>query len=179
MRTRRSKQQKSLSRSNHSDLSKLGKGWLTQWLALSLGYWVDAYDGTVKGPDGRVIEPEVDASGYLKFKLDGLPVWCGRHFEGEWVFPHLLQALICYGPKAHGRGMVVIHRDGDKTNNRYRNISVSKQREGTTLHPQDVREIRVLIRCGRFTHKEIANKYGVSRSTVSMIKSGARYGWVK
>ena len=46
------------------------------------------------------------------------------------------------------------------------------------LKPEQVIEIQNLLAMGNLTHKEIASKYSVARSTITEIKSGRRWKYL-
>lgn len=56
-------------------------------------------------------------------------------------------------------------------------LLVGSAHANSRLTEDDVQAIRRLL--GTMTHQSIADRYGVERSTVSMISSGATWGWLK
>lgn len=50
---------------------------------------------------------------------------------------------------------------------------------GSKLTKQNIIEIKKELRRGDKTHKEIAEKYNVCRTTISLISSGKNWSWVK
>lgn len=118
-------------------------------------------------------KPQPHPGGYLQVRLNR---------RNRYV--HRLVALAFLAPK-DGCDFVN-HKDGDKTNNRVENL------EWTTVQGNLIHKVRVLgkgqgithskailtesqvreIRIHAGLHREVARKYGVSRTTVSLIKSG-------
>ena len=102
---------------------------------------------------------------------------------------HRLVASAFYGPK-HGdpRRNPVHHRDGNPINNRLENLEWSTPAENNRarmigdnnfykLSYDLADEMRALYARGEWTYKTLAAKYGVSKSTVSLVINGKR--WVR
>lgn len=144
------------------------------------GYEVHA-DGQVWARHlGRFLSQSPNSKGYLRVSL-------GR----KTFLVHRLVAFLYIDlyPKEYQ----VNHKDGNKENNHYRNLEwagdseqqihardlgLNKQRGETSkqakLTESDVREIRRLVAAGQ-TQISIAEKFGVSRQSISAIKT--RRNW--
>lgn len=154
----------------------------TEWKRLPLSPY-RAYevsdDGRIRR-DGRELKGYVDRYGYRTVLLSyaGLP----RRFS--------VSRLVCltfHGPAPEGRE--VAHLDGDKTNNAAANLAWVTHREnndhkrahGThqagANHPrakltsEQVADIRAAVGSG----SEIGRRFGINKSQVSRIKTGARW----
>lgn len=94
------------------------------------------------------------------------------------------------------RGMFVCHKDGNGENNRLENLKIGTPKENSfdrkvhgtetvgskhgmsKLVEEDVSIIKSLLEDGNFSQQQIANKFGVSRESVSRIKTGKGWGHV-
>lgn len=124
--------------------------------------------------DGRYIEGDVDRDGYRVVTIGGLRTKL-----------HRLLLYVFRGP-AQKKGMVTRHLDGNPSNNRIDNLAWGtpaenwndKRKHGTAtvgersgrakLTDEDVRKIRI----DGNSAKELAKCYGVSDSTIRLIRSG-------
>lgn len=145
-------------------------------------------DGRIQGPSGRWLKPGADGDGYLLVgvKRDG------RHKSTK------VAKIVCtafHGPKPTPRHEVA-HNNGIKTDNRAVNLRWATRTENhadKTLHGTDnrghrhgmvklsedqVKKIKEELATGKITHRKLADRYGVSRSTISVIKSGRNWGWL-
>jgi hypothetical protein len=94
-----------------------------------------------------------------------------------------------------GPGQVVHHKNANRSDNRAENLEwVTRQQNnaeagaspfvpgsqhpGAKLTEADVLEIARLIREGAVTRKAIADRYGVTRTTINGIASGKNWGWL-
>lgn len=106
---------------------------------------------------------------------------------------HRIVAMAFLGPRPEG--MSVCHNDGDKTNNRAANLRydthkaniADRDKHGATVrgdrHPvarldkEKVRHVKRLLQQGvRVTH--VANRFGVSRHTITNVRDGITWKWV-
>ena len=152
-------------------------------LALNKGITI-TQDGCVIGIRGRNISyPGKD--GYLHVTL--------RHKGKTNVVPvHRIQAYLKYGDEIYGKGIVVRHLNGDKTDNSWDNISIGTESENRMDIPEQERsriakiaasknglsypkEKIILIKedlANGLTYKEIMKKHNVSsKGTISYIKN--------
>lgn len=104
---------------------------------------------------------------------------------------HVLIAETFHGKRP--KGLTVSHKDGNKLNNKPRNLiyeTHSDNHNRKKLHGTDDRgyknsralinkiqleKIRTLIKKRKFTHKQIGEKFGLSRVFITKIKNGNRY----
>lgn len=131
---------------------------------------------------GCVLVPCLNAKGYYTVNL-----WTGGECTSRTVHSLVAEAFI--GPRPEG--LETAHNDGDSRNNQVENLryttaadnSADRIRHGTQvrgsavgnskLSEQSVRGILALR--GKETHQKIADQFGVSRSSVSMIFSGRNW----
>lgn len=116
--------------------------------------------------------------GYGCFKIDGV-----NHAA------HRLSYEAFYGDIPDG--LLILHKCGNRScvnpdhlyaGNNSQN-ALDALRMGThgvaKLSLEDVKVIKQLLAEGDLTHEQIADKYGVTRPTISCIKSGKSWGWVE
>jgi len=141
---------------------------------------------------GRIMQQSNDRYGYPHVKL------CkGGKAKGYGVHTLIIGAFV--GPCPEGEQ--VNHIDGDKTNNNVENLEYVTQREnnehaftfglkntdhmvgerhyGSILTENAIPQIRRLIKEGEFTMAEIGIMYGAKRSTITNVRSGHTWSWVK
>lgn len=128
---------------------------------------------------GRILKPgRYEASGHVSVVL-------GRGTNGRPVHQLVMRTFV--GPPPEG--MEVCHNDGDPTNNalanlRYdtrRNNILDSYRHGTgrsNLTPADVRTIRARLAAGE-RGSVLAREYGTNQTTISRIKLGKAFAWLK
>lgn len=108
---------------------------------------------------------QIDGKKYLVYRLTYELVHGLGSLDG-YIARHKCDNEICGRPDHIEKGS---HED---------NMSDMKQRERHGLPHHAVRAIRKLATQGR-THQEIADLYGIARSTVTMIVSGDNYSHVE
>lgn len=86
---------------------------------------------------------------------------CGRGMDG------------CVAP-AHLAWKTHAENEADKVG--HGTLLKGSDHTNSKLTEAEVRDIRKLF--GQMTHAQIAKRYGVSRSTISLISSGATWGWL-
>ena len=126
------------------------------------------------------LRPRIVGAGYLGIQ-------CKIAGERLDRYVHRLVAEAFLG--RHPDKREVNHIDGDKTNNNLANLEWVTHSENhrhaarhgmspvTTLHPDQVRLIRVQLDSG-ITMQVIADRHGVTRSTVNHIKHGRCWAWL-
>lgn len=144
---------------------------------------------SVRGHRAGMLRPTINRCGYLAVSIRINGVIKTRNV-------HTLVANAFLGPMQHG--MNVNHISGVKTDNRIRNLEYVTPREncrhaallglrdacrgsrvsGAKLNERLVLEIKAMLAAGQ-TPTEIAPKYGVSRDTISGIRHGKWWGYVK
>lgn len=118
-------------------------------------------------------------------KTGHLSVVLGHGTQGKPV--HRLVMLAFVGAPPHG--YEVLHNDGNPKNNALSNLRYGSRtdnildvyRQGKKwrkLSVSDVEEIKFGLWCG-YSLLELAIPYGVSISTISCIKTGRTFAWVK
>lgn len=127
---------------------------------------------------GRVLRPGRCKSGHVSVVL-------GHGAVGSPV--HQLVALTFLGPAPNG--CEVCHNDGDPTNNALSNLRYDTRSENIKdvlrqgrrwrkLTGEDVQAIRRLLKNG-CKGKEIADRFSISQNSVSAIKTGRTFGWLR
>lgn len=128
---------------------------------------------------GRVLRPgQYCKSGHVSVVL-------GHGAKGSPV--HQLVALTFLGPVPDG--CEVCHNDGNPRNNAVENLRYDTRTENIIdvmrlgrrwrkLCMAEVKEIRALIGKG-YTGVELSRIFNVSQTTISSIKHGRTFGWVK
>lgn len=147
------------------------------YFATEEGHIISKYSGQPKK-----LSPGVSSSGkgYFQVKLDG---------KTRLVHRLIYEAYVGEIPK----GMTISHLNGDKYDNRLDNLTCEsysdnhrrKKEHGTydggynnsraILSKEQVDLIIKFLKEDKFTHEEIGNMVGTSRSMVSKIKNGHRY----
>ena len=122
--------------------------------------------GMVVGLSGQPLKLQPTPNGYRIFELKGKSVSAHRfiysYFHGE--IPE---------------GLVIDHKNGDKTDNRLSNLQAITQYKNTVrgklgkLTIDDVTAIRGLI--GTKTQRQIAKDFGVSEQLICDIKKGRKH----
>lgn len=142
----------------------------------------------------------------LPFNEDGCLIWpFGRHKDGyaQGSYPGIATKHACRAvcELSHGEPPTPEHEAAHSCGNgtggciNPRHLSwkthveneADKVEHGTLLRgsrhtnarltESDVREVRSLF--GSMTHEKIAERFGVSRATISLIASGATWGWLE
>lgn len=143
---------------------------------------VIADTGLLWGPSGQRLEPFPDKDGYLRFNLC---LGAGRRRQYS---VHTAVCTAYHGPKPEGAD-VVRHLDGDPANNRASNLrwgtyveneadkrlhgraATGERNPGAKLTEADVQLIRQAPRYYGF-RRDLADRYGISVTTVSQIRAG-------
>lgn len=127
-------------------------------------------DGTLVGPQGRLLKPWADARGYLRvsiYRTDGTERLCQPFVHG----------IVCetfHGPRPDGHQ--VAHEDGIRTNCAADNLSwktsvenqADKLRHGT--QPQGER-----VYCAKLTEQDVHAIRAASAAGVALVELTARY----
>lgn len=135
------------------------------------------------------LKPQKAKDGRLAVML-----FSGTKASRKRMLVHRLVLLAFFGPCPPG--MESRHLNDVPTDNRLANLAWGthvencKDRDGnggtargslvgtSTLREDQVRVIRLLAASG-LTHREIAERFGITRPHVSMIMAGRRWGWLK
>lgn len=139
---------------------------------------------------GRILKQRTNPGGYYYVELSK------NGTKATFAIHQLVAQAFLDNP---GNKPIVNHIDGNKLNNSLTNLewatysqnlqhayktglrrTVSIEAVGTKnykrkLKPEQVIEIKRLLATGNLTHKDIATKFDVARSTVTEIKSGRRW----
>lgn len=157
--------------------------------AYKRGYRSDDY-GNIFGPKGNKLSLCKGSNGYLIFRI-----WKNGGYAT--VPAHRFSAYCYFGDELF-INECVRHRDGNKTNNSRKNISLGSLSDNyqdnpkewrksfalkgastrRKLTPECVKKIRQLLKNGE-TYNRIASEFNVSKSTIQQIKEGRTYRWVK
>ncbi len=146
--------------------------------------------GKTQALKGRILKLRINPGGYYYVGL-------GKNGSKATFAIHQLVAQAFISNPNNKK--TVNHIDGNKLNNSVTNLEWSTYSENLEhayktglrravkssevasknykrkLTEQQVREIKRLLAAGNLTHKEIATKFGVARSTITEIKSGRRW----
>jgi hypothetical protein len=139
---------------------------------------------------GRILKPRTNPGGYRYIEL-------GKNgTKATFAIHHLVAQAFIPNP---GNKRTVNHIDGNKLNNSLINLEWSTYSENLEhayktglrravqieavgsknykrkLKSEQVLEIKRLLATGNLTHKEIATKFSIARSTITEIKSGRRW----
>lgn len=144
----------------------------------SVTHFVKCHNGARK-MRGKILHPgRYCKAGYVSVVL-------GKGANGTPV--HELVALTFLGPRPDCAD--ICHTDGDPGNNRLSNLRYDTRTENILdvyrqgkrwrkLSTDDVQEIRHLLKNGK-TGRAVAEKYGISESTISDIKRRRTFSWLK
>ena len=123
--------------------------------------------GMVIGLSGKPLKLQNTPNGYKHFELKGKSTSAHR-----FIYEHF-----------HGKipeGLVIDHKNGNKTDNRLCNLEAVTQKENIArgknqkLTAEEVQEIKSLF--GSTTQRAIAKRFGVSEQIICDIKKGRRHG---
>jgi hypothetical protein len=139
---------------------------------------IDYENGVIKNRKSQIVKP-----GYAKIKL-----------KQKMIGLHQIISFLKYGKD--NIGLIVNHKDGNKTNNTPRNLELvtysgnakhafdtglrkpycpqGEKNVLSKLKNEDVIEIRKLLEKGLLI-KDVAKMFNIDRSTISRIKSGHRW----
>ena len=157
---------------------------------ISLDRVIKEKTGKTQALKGRILKLRINPGGYYYVGL-------GKNgSKATFAIHQLVAQAFIPNPK---NKKTVNHMDGNKLNNSVANLEWSTYSENLEhaykaglkqavkssevasknykrkLTEQQVREIKRLLAAGNLTHKEIATKFGVARSTITEIKSGRRW----
>lgn len=139
----------------------------------------------------RVVTYHPDKDGYLHLmlctndKLDN-----GNHKRVDFRVASLVAYTFIGEPPSSLVDPTIDHIDGNITNNHYTNLrwiersenssirknkGVGSQNHEAILNEKDVREIKELLKQGVLSLRQIGNRFGVSRYTISNIKRGVSW----
>lgn len=156
--------------------------------ALERGYRM-MIDGRVIGLRGRTLKPQLDRWGRSRISVRVTP-----SAPPHTVLVHRLAALQWFGDGAFCPGVHVRHLDNDATNNSRRNLALGSPHENAMDKTLSSRmstarlaaaPLRKLSPTGQrqllddrergMTYRDICQKYGLAKSTVSYIVRGLTY----
>lgn len=134
-------------------------------------------DGKIKSPWGNWRKPTSKPHGHLYISTKGTS---GKQVN---LYVHHAVAWAWLGPQPEGTE--ICHNDGDPTNNHVNNLRYDthksnmkdcrKHEVGTILLKNDIPVIRSRLAKGH-RHIDIAQDYGVHRSTITKINQGVNWG---
>lgn len=156
-------------------------------LAKEKGYFIDN-SGLVWSPKGRQLKCGKGLGGYIRFSIaDGN----GRALS---VYVHRLVAYQKFGDIVFEKGVVTRHLDGNLVNNFFENIAVGsmsdnmmdRPRKERLLHAKKAASHRRKLsksevsnlraeRANGATYRQLCQKYGIAKSTVSYIVNAVTY----
>ena len=130
-------------------------------------YLISEYGRVWSKRSNRLLSNSEDNQGYLMVNL------------GPDSHTHRIHRLVtkAWLPNPD-RLPVVHHKDGDKHNNHTSNLMWTTYKHNTQegastkLSNEDVKEIRRLCTTGMYTHQQIGDMFGITRSYVSQIGRG-------
>lgn len=115
-------------------------------------------------------------------------VYVSHKGKQQTIFVHklVMQAFV-----GEPNGLEICHTDGDEGNNELSNLRYdtksenqidiyrygSKSSQGK-LNPDEVAEIRHLLKNTNLYQRDIAKKYGIAQQTVSEINTGRTFSWL-
>ncbi len=140
-------------------------------------------DGRKRSYKGQVLSQYEDDFGYRKVTLKKN----GKDFR---VHVHILVSAAFHGPRPVG--FVVRHLDNDHRNNRIKNLKYGTYEENSAdqlRHGTRVRGVKThnavltnasvkAMRAARGTITDIAEQFGVSRTTAWNVRNRKRWGWL-
>ena len=149
----------------------------------SVDRWITFSDGRKRHYKGVLLSTYQDKFGYLKVTLKQN----GKDFRAH---VHVLVARAFHGPRP--KGHVVRHRDGNYLRNTKRNLVYGTVKEnvhdmmlhgtgvkGERVHCAVLTEAKVReIRAAKGTVAELAEHFGVSRTTLWNVQNRKRWGWL-
>lgn len=168
------------------------RGLIYQGIDFSNKYIVSEY-GDVKNIQTEIVlKPHVNKGGY-KYVCISLNKALGM---GKRKVILIHKAVAYNYLKNPNNYNTVDHIDADKTNNHFSNLEWVTPKENTlraykkglikkiTNNPHQklteiqVKEIKALLKESKYTHKEIAIMYNVTRGNITQIANGQIYKWV-
>lgn len=154
--------------------------------AANAGYRLNPVTGDVYGRNSHIMTGTVASNGYRYFSICGVQ-----------VTQHQLIAFAKFGEAAFANGIEVRHKDGVRLNNRPSNILIGTRSDNMMdmepearrmrnlnrpspkriLSPSEVKTIKDAYACGlrRGECTELAEKFGVSKTTISEVGKGKTY----
>lgn len=157
--------------------------------------WINNLGTKVISKTGKVIHIYRNENGYLQ--VQGGTTQGSRESVKRWNFTiHRLVATV-FIPNPNNLPEVN-HKDGNKFNNCVENLEWCTGEENMQhavknglrgdykgskngrhkLNEEQVRDIKIMLRDNKFTHKEIADAYGVSKVTIDCISNGRNWSHV-
>lgn len=137
---------------------------------------------------GKRLKTRIGTNGYEQVNLR-------TKGDQKTLSVHRLVATACLPMPTESRSLLQVnHLNGSKLDNRAENLewcsrsqnmkhaaakglmAIGARNSGAKLSESDVVEIRTLLASGGLLQKEIAEMYGVSRRSISSIKTGFRWG---
>lgn len=150
------------------------------------GYFHVTADGDVYGPRGRKLRPLVRINGYSQVSR-----WDPVKGRSVPVFVHRLVAEAFHGTPRPGTE--TRHLNGDRSDNRAENLAYGTAAENAAdrdLHGTSTRgerhglakltadDVRAIRAATGVIHRELAQRFGISRTHVSAIRRGEAWSHV-
>jgi hypothetical protein len=155
--------------------------------ALDAGYKVDD-DGVVTSPSGKILSTWLDTRGYFRF------TFASKELGNRKILVHQLAALQRFGKVVLNEGIEVRHLNNDSTDNSQNNIAFGTRAENEMDKDPETRKKVAKIaaskrrkltknqlealrkdRSSGMNYKQLSQKYGIQKSTISYILNGATY----
>lgn len=129
---------------------------------------------------GKLLKPFIGLHNRVEYNLY-------KNTKSRSNLAHILVAEAFIGPRPEGYS--VCHCDGNKENNKLSNLRYDTQSENSidiyrynhkkrAFHIEQVLEIRKLYATGNYSYKEIAEIYGVSKSSIASIIKRRSFQWL-
>lgn len=169
---------------------KISGEWKRVLSAYEAGFRITK-EGDILSHTGNIV------SGYIKRKVPGYFLrYISIRLEGKptCAAVHKLQAYQKFGDIVLSNDVLIRHKDGDSLNNSFDNILIGSMSDNLMDRPEEDRlnhslnaakhtrklseeQVRSLRkdRNEGFTYKQLTNKYGISKSTVSYIVNNKTY----
>lgn len=145
-------------------------------------------DGKIIGAKGYELKLKMNHTGYYSFTIKG----SDRPNKNYTILVHQFVAYKKFGNKSFNDGIFVRHLDGNGKNNSEDNIAIGTPHDNQMDMSPEARHLRSMSnkrpkkwdtvveevridRANGFTYKDIYNKYGIIKSSLSYLLNSAYY----